>query len=456
VGGIFTGSTGSGGSSGSGGTVSGTPLTTVDAAWSKVFGPNPQLASSYAVSVDGTGAVIFGGDFSLPIDFGGGNLSNTGAFLVKYDTSGHHVWSKAFGTASSTSSVRFLDTDDGGNIYIGGPVNGSIDVGGGPLSVTGDMSAANPGFFVAKVSPAGQHLWSKVFGPGTDPSQLGALRADGAGHVVIAGTFSAGISFGSAALAPAGTAKTADFLVSLDAGTGNPVWSKSLPATIGTFLAVDAAHDIVFGGAFVDTISFGGPMLTATSGNDLALAKLDVNGNHLWSVQFGGPGDDVWNGIAVDGAGHVVLAGHASDIIDLGTGPLVANSSFMLALDDSGQMIWNKPFNGAVILQSLAVDGNNNVFVGGSAVDPISIGDKELVGSGNGVDLLVMKLDPSGSALWGRRAGGDKGVFGRQIAAHAGQSVAVVGSLRPGTTNLGNGPLTCQGNSCALVAKLAP
>ena len=49
--------------------------------------------------------------------------------------------------------------------------------------------------------------------------------------------------------------------------------------------------------------------------------KLDADGNHLWSRALGGLGIAVGVGVAVDGAGNVLLTGSCTGMADFGGGP---------------------------------------------------------------------------------------------------------------------------------------
>src|SRR3989442_13362586 len=73
----------------------------------------------------------------------------------------------------------------------------TLDFGGGPLTSAGSLDT-----FLAKFNPSGAHLWSKRFGStGSDSSTNVAV--DGSGNVVMAGSFSGTVDFGSGPLTSA-------------------------------------------------------------------------------------------------------------------------------------------------------------------------------------------------------------------------------------------------------------
>ena len=57
-------------------------------------------------------------------------------------------------------------------------------------------------------------------------------------------------------------------------------------------LAVDASGNLYLAGVFSGTATFGDTSLTSGGGMDIFVAKLDSNGNFLWTKQAGGPDYD--------------------------------------------------------------------------------------------------------------------------------------------------------------------
>ncbi len=91
--------------------------------------------SAVNVAVDRVGNVVMLGNLTGSGSFGGPTLTSAGnndILVVKYDPSGAHLWSKAFGDASSQGS-KGVTTDSLGNILFTGIGNGTVDYGGGPL-----------------------------------------------------------------------------------------------------------------------------------------------------------------------------------------------------------------------------------------------------------------------------------------------------------------------------------
>ncbi len=357
------------------------PVASPDTLWAKEFGPGTQYAVSTAVTIDGSGDVIVGGYFELAIDLGGGALTSAGPFVAMLGPSGGYLWSKAFATSGASGSVSFLSADATG-VVAAGWFTGTIDCGGGPLSDMGSTSE----MFVVRLDLAGNHVWSKSFGDGMDPVTLGAKLIDGAGGLRLAGVYSSSISFGGSVLAPAGTAKTADFVVDLDAVTGNQRWSTSWPATSNILLGVDGLSNAVIAGAYQNTVDFGTNALTAVGGYDLAVAKLDPNGNLLWAKSFGGTGDDTVGALAVDSAGDIVIDAFPGAAINFGGGSLPGGSSALVKLDSGGNYLWGKSFGGSAVIESMVADGTN-IVAAGLAEGTITLGNGQLTSAGSGTPI---------------------------------------------------------------------
>jgi hypothetical protein len=164
----------------------------------------------YGVAVGAAGNIYATGFFQGTADFNPGSgtapLTSAGAndndvYVSKLDASGGYVWARKFGGAAlGTDQGNAVAVDAAGNIYATGFFHGTVDFdpGTGTAPLT---SAGAQGVFVAKLTPAGGHVWVRQFGgPGDDLAT--AVAVDASGNVVVAGLFG-----GTADFAPgAGTA----------------------------------------------------------------------------------------------------------------------------------------------------------------------------------------------------------------------------------------------------------
>jgi hypothetical protein len=101
------------------------------------------------------------GEFAGEINLGSADLLSSGGkdvFVLQYSATKQLLWAKSFGDSANQGGKR-VAVDSSGNIVIGGYAAGQIDFGQGALSATGDFDA-----FVAKLSPAGEPVWSRLLG----------------------------------------------------------------------------------------------------------------------------------------------------------------------------------------------------------------------------------------------------------------------------------------------------
>jgi hypothetical protein len=117
-------------------------------------------------------------------------------------------------------------------------------------------------------------------------------------------------------------------------------------ADIGLGLAVDPTGDVYVSGYSTD--NWGSPVRAYTSSYDGFVAKLDSNGNLLWSTFLGGTGFDECTGVTLDVAGNVFVVGVSST--SWGT-PVRAyggsEDAFAAKLDSNGNLIWNTFLGGS-------------------------------------------------------------------------------------------------------------
>jgi len=360
--------------------------------WSKRFGGTSQ-EQSIVLAVDGSGSIVVTGLFAGTVDFGGGPLVSAGSsdiFLVKYDASGAHLWSRRFGDTGNDAGwdVAF---DGAGNLAVVGYYNGTINLGGANL-----VSAGGLDIVAGRFDTNGVHQWSARYG-GAAADQGIAVRVDGAGNLCLASQSTGTVDFGGGALSSAGGFDI--MLAKLDAG-GVHQWSRRFGGTGGdqaSSLGVDAAGNIVMGSVFSNTVDFGGGPLTSAGGFDIVLAKYDASGAHQWSQKFGGVNPDIVQTVAVDAAGNAALTGYFSDTVYFGGDTLTAISQtqdiYVAKLDATGAHLWSQAFGDTFSEagHSIAM-GNSSVVITGYFGNQVDFGGGSLVTAG-GLDVFVAKFE---------------------------------------------------------------
>ena len=234
--------------------------------WSRSIGDSFSNSGN-AVAVDPSGNIDVTGAFSGPADFGGGALTSAGVdiFLAKLSPTGGHVWSRRFGSALATHAGNGVACDGSGNVLVTGSFENSIDLGGGWA-----RSFAHKDVFVAKYSPAGAYLWSRLAGGIYDDAGRG-IAVDASGQVAVTGIFQAAVNFGTGSLISAGRT---DIFVARYAADGTPLGAQRFggaDSDAGNAVAADGSGRSVVTGGYRLRVDFDGTPLAGAGMDDIFL-----------------------------------------------------------------------------------------------------------------------------------------------------------------------------------------
>lgn len=184
-------------------------------------------------------------------------------------------------------------------------------------------------------------------------------------------------------------------------------------------------------------------------------------GEILWGKHLGGPGRQVPAAVAVDPAGHVVLAGFVGKSLEIDDETLVSEGGpglFVAALDAGGALLWSHPLGTANLLGNVkvATDAQGNILLAVTrepAPDPAS-------GVASGSELLLAKLDAEGNEIWKKSIlTPDSDAKLTSIAVGPEGEVGVLGEIGHDAIDLGGGPLLEEagnGEGEMVVAKFGP
>jgi hypothetical protein len=290
------------------------------------------------------------------------------------------VWSRDV----KTSGIDFaggVTTDGSGNVYISGEASGLL----------GQSWAGGYDAFVGKFDPSGELLWLEQFGttlhesaPGIDATQAGDVVVVGTterqlgseyfgawdGYVRkynAAGTMQWTLQIGTVSfdtpynvdLLETGEAFVAGYVfdilptnargfVTKVSADGAARWSRNITAAGGAYafgVAADPAGNAFVVGESVTNAPIDGG---GESGRAF-LAKLDVDGNFLWSRQFG---DNIASArdVAVDLSGNAYIAGPGG---------------FVRKYDPFGSLLWSRDLDPSISPAEISLDGQGLVVVSG-------------------------------------------------------------------------------------------
>lgn len=351
--------------------------------WRQVGGPDLDVVHDLAIAMDGD--IIVVGAFRGTVDFGGGSTMAAlleDAFIARYTPDGTLRWMNHFG-----STAGGFDNAQATGVAVDGAghvlVTGTFE--GTVDPGTGALvSAGKDDIFVVRYSADGEPLWSRRSG-GDGFERAGKIAADVEGNALLAGTQSSQL-----------------FVTKLDAAGGEDLWFHGLgPVLNGVSdrppvndVATDAAGDLYIVGSFYGEAFLGGGLLESAGGNDVFLARYrGTDGAHVWSSRHGGSakpntgGDDAL-GLAVDG-GNLVICGVGWGPIDMGGGVLDAPESGPVAflarysaLD--GAHVWSRRLQSSRA-DRLALSGDSMWVLG-------------LVAPGDPSSVRIGQFDPADGA----------------------------------------------------------
>ena len=313
--------------------------------------------------VDPAGIVYATGTFWGSATFGphflsaGPNGGYDDSWLAKMDNNGNWLWVKTFGAPSITFEYPVwigddhgydVETDANDNIYITGWWSG-------PTAYFDSFTLTNPKWtsdtmcagYVGKMDPSGNFLWVKMF-DGVDDlrgERDNRMAVDNAGNVFVTGGFEKTGNYGPFTLTSNGSW---DIFVTKLNTNGDFQWASragSNKGDRGNGIAVDSNGDVYVSGEYRNKADFGPDSLKHKKRKDIFVAKMDANGNWLWSSRARSSSKDKANQMHVDANFNSFVCGEIGDTTKFGSIKLFnadSANAFAGQLSASGKWLWAK------------------------------------------------------------------------------------------------------------------
>lgn len=204
------------------------------------------------------------------------------AYVRKYDYSGQEIWTRQFGTNGSDLALSICF--DNTNVYVAGRAFGILP------------DQEQSGCFVRKYDPAGQEIWTRQFGIPNNAETAYGVRSHSGGVFVV--------GYVNGALEDQTYAGMKDAFVRKYDHDGNEIWTRQF----GTEGEEDAREiSVDDSGIYIaGNINGSWPGEQAKGGNDVYIRKYAVDGNLIWTRQFGTSDDDNLGGIYLDATGFYI------------------------------------------------------------------------------------------------------------------------------------------------------
>jgi hypothetical protein len=362
------------------------------------------------------------------------------------------------GTVGGTNDdeVLSLTTDSAGNVYSTGTFYGTSDQ---DPSINQQFFTSNglEDIFITKLDAFGNLIWTRqIGGGGRDFAE--EIVIDDLGNVFVVGYFSGTADFdpdpiNQFIMSGTGIGDRDLFLLKLDSN-GNFVSAIQIGGfdfVEGNAIHIDSEYNFVIGGRFLNTIDFDPGAstfnLSAVSGYDLVVLKLDSAMDFIWARSFGGQtnamlsietdeNDNIYTCGSFSGTGD--FNSDSNGTLTLSTPNFASQYMFLHKIDKDGNFVWafqtgsnsarDERLMDISITKSGYIYGIGN-FGGTVDFDPSPSNTVNLVAAGvsGQTDVFVTKYDTSGALIWAKQIEGPNRDEGRAIATDPFDDIYITG-----------------------------
>ncbi|MFP5039881.1 T9SS type A sorting domain-containing protein [Parasediminibacterium sp. JCM 36343] len=328
------------------------------------------------------------------------------------DVSGNHggndCWVVKLG---NTGNLQWQKVFDGTGNHVARSIQPAADggyiVAGYTKNSDGDSSSSD--YWIVKFDNTGSLQWQKTYG-GTGHDVAESIQPTTDGGYIVAGVTNSNDGDVSGTHVYYGSNRsivTYDYWVIKLDNAGSLQWQKTLGGT-----STDWAYSIqqaADGGYIVagSAMSNDGDVSGNHGDYDYWVVKLDSTGILQWQKALGGTGNDGAYSIqpTTDG-GYIVAGSTGSDDGDVTGNHSSDADCWVVKLDSTGSLLWQKTFGGnrGDGAQSIQPTADGGYILAGYTEN--SNGD--VSGNHNNWDYLVIKLDSTGSLQWQKTLGGSK------------------------------------------------
>jgi uncharacterized repeat protein (TIGR01451 family) len=406
-----------------------------------------------AIAVDALGSAYVTGstasvDFPTrnPIQATGGGGNGDDVFVAKLNSAGTAlVYSTYLGGGGADTGVG-LTLDAAGRVYLIG------ETASGNFPTVSPLQATNGGgsdVFVAILNAAGSALTYSTYLGGTGDDFGADLALDASGNMYVTGR-TASLNFPTLNPLQTDSGDSADdaFATKMNAAGSALVYSTYLAGNgvdVGRGIAVNAAGEAyILGDTTSSTFTTRNPIQNALSGpRDAFLVHLNASATDLvTSTYFGGTGEELAGGIAIDGTDNVYMTG-ATTSTDFPTmNPIRVSSGggdddgFVTKLGAGGTTIVYSTYlggNKSDAGRAIVVEANGAAYVAGdtSSTDFPTVQPIQTNPGDQNRDVFVTRINAAGTAFsFSTYLGGDGRDEGQDIAVAQSGKAYVTGLTR--------------------------
>ena len=282
-----------------------------------------------------SGSVLVSGSNSGETNFGSTyiNSADRDVNLVSMNSqSGAINWAESTGGLGTDIAADLL-IDQAGKVWQLGYTSATFNGGGG----NSHQAVSNQdSLLVEWVINSNGAVVSSIQGIPSGASQVNIaedLVMGIYGDIYVTGVFTGTINLGNQKTVSSSSNQDGDiFVLKLSPQTGFD-WITSAGSSAlewGYSIAASDSGDIVIGGTYSGTVSFGGNYMTSNGNQDVFMAQLDSSGNWDWVETIGGTSDDLFGAVATNMSGNYSATGSFQSSITKGTKSITSSAGLDL------------------------------------------------------------------------------------------------------------------------------
>ncbi len=347
------------------------------------------------------------------------------------------LWGTYYGEGDS-NDFGDIDTDSFGNVYFSGYTTSTSKIyatTGAHQTTVFDSGTVQSDAIIVKFDASGKRVWGTFYG-GESWDRASGIKIDKQNNVIVTGSTDSkkNISTPGAYLQTVNSSSSTNAFLAKFSSSGTRLWATYFGNSESDYsedVDIDSNNNIYIIGSTSSNIGMSinnnfQPLINHSSSPfftnvpDGFLAKFTSSGNLIWSTYVGGESLDYLYTIKV-ASDYLVVGGKTFSLnyistpgtfqenpFPLGTSNYVGGTVYKFTLD--GEPIWSTYYGARNRVESIEVDDENNVYIGGT-VSSSDTGDN-IATPGSFDDYkqwteagFLAKLNSNGQRVWGTYLG---------------------------------------------------
>jgi hypothetical protein len=335
--------------------------------------------------------------------------------VVKLDCGFNVQWKKTFGGSGNDVGYAVIQTADGG--YMVTAITFS--------AVSGDVTVAKGGqdAWLIKLDANGNKQWQKSYGGSGGEAIDAIVQTPGGDYIGVGWTAST-----DGDLAGVASKGLNDMWMLKIAGDGTILAQRRAGGSSASEEAfyVSKTNDgnYIMSGFSNST---DGDIIINKGFNDGYLEKFDINLNKIWAKTYGGSGNEQFYMVKPTADGGYVVGTHSSstasgDFTGINNGQ---NDIWIVKVAGDGAVLWNRNYGGPSSEQGHSIEVLPD---GGFALSGVTFGNGGDVTGFKGIlDSWLLRLDENGNLVWQKTYGGTQNDFGNVVVKNSTGELVVLG-----------------------------